>query len=48
MNAIVYRQLAMSELHRLGEIDRTEYIPAIYRQQGDQLTEEHHDFNVPP
>ena len=45
---ISYRIMAPSELARLGEIDRTEYIPTIYRQQGDQLTEEHHDFNVPP
>ena len=45
---ISYRIMAPSELARLGEIDRSEYIPVIYRQQGDQLTEEHHDFNVPP
>ncbi len=45
---ISYRIMAPSELARLGEIDRTEHIPIIYRQQGDQLSEEHQDFDVPP
>ena len=48
MNEISYRPLVPDELSRLGEIDRTEYVPVIYRQQGDQLTEEHHDFHIPP
>lgn len=48
MSELIYRVLSHAELARLGEIDRSEYIPVIYCQQGDQLTEEHHDFNVPP
>ena len=48
MSEVVYRLMSAAELDRMGEIDRTEYIPIIYRQQGDQLTEEHHGFNVPP
>ena len=48
MNEISYRPLVPDELSRLGEIDRTEYVPVIYRQHGDQLTEEHHHFDIPP
>ncbi len=47
-NEVAYRTLSQNELTRLGEIDRTESIPIIYHQQGDQLTEEAHTFNVPP
>lgn len=48
MSELIYRVLSHTELARLGEIDRSETISIIYRQQGDQLTEEQHDFNVPP
>lgn len=48
VNSISIRTITLAELNRLGEIDRSEYIPVIYRQQGDQLAEEAHTFNVPP
>ena len=48
MSEIVYRLLSPSHLDQVGEINRTEYIPVIYRQQGEQLTEEPHEYNIPP
>jgi GNAT superfamily N-acetyltransferase len=48
MRAITYRELAPAELGRVAEIDRSELIPAIYLQKGAQLTEEAHEFDVPP
>lgn len=48
MTSIVYRKLDASDLARLGDIDRTEYVPVIYHQHGDQLTEEHHEYHIPP
>ena len=48
MTPIVYRKLDAADLARLGDIDRTEYVPVIYRQHGDQLTEEHHEYHIPP
>lgn len=48
MSELIYRILSHAELGRLGEIDRSETIHVIYRQQGEQLAEEAHTFNVPP
>ena len=48
MTAITLRPLHPAELSRLGEIDRTERIEAIYLQHGANLEESAQPFDVPP
>ena len=45
---MIIRPLQPTELHRLGEIDRTERITIIYVQHGEALEEQPHTFDVPP
>ena len=47
-NEVLIRVMMPAELARLGEIDRSEIIPQIYVQQGEQLTAKDDGFNVPP
>lgn len=42
-----YRRLRTSELGRIGEIDRTERIDALYVQRGARLELVHGDFSAP-
>jgi GNAT superfamily N-acetyltransferase len=46
--AVFVRALQPAELSRLGEIDRTERIEAIYIQRGETLEESTDIFDVPP
>jgi ribosomal protein S18 acetylase RimI-like enzyme len=46
--SIRYRRLERHDLARLGEIDRTERIEAIYRQDGERLVERGVDRQAPP
>jgi len=48
MTHLRYSPLTHDDLNRLGEIDRTEYIPGIYLQHGAELEESAQTFNVPP
>lgn len=48
MKTIRYRAMQPAELHRLGEIDRTERIESIYIQRGIELEESAQPFDVPP
>jgi ribosomal protein S18 acetylase RimI-like enzyme len=45
---ITLRPLEPTDLHRLGEIDRTEPIESIYIQRGEVLEESAQPFDVPP
>jgi GNAT superfamily N-acetyltransferase len=45
---IVYRRLSNDEISRVGEIDRTERIDAVYAQRGTELDERAGDFSSPP
>ena len=45
--AIAYRPLARHELGRVGEIDRTERIDTLYRQDGTRLESRTGDFSAP-
>ncbi len=45
---ITYRRLASAELSRVGEIDRTERIDALYVQQGARLELRSGDWSAPP
>jgi GNAT superfamily N-acetyltransferase len=45
---IEYRRLEPPELSRVGEIDRSETIDAVYVQRGAQLELRHGDFSSPP
>jgi GNAT superfamily N-acetyltransferase len=46
---IAYRRLVTADLQRLGEIDRTERIDALYVQRGSQLEERvGGDWSAPP
>ena len=46
--AIAYRSLAVSDLSRLGEIDRTERIALVYVQHGSRLEPVVGDRSAPP
>jgi GNAT superfamily N-acetyltransferase len=46
-SAITYRRLVTADLARIGEIDRTERIEAIYVQQGTDLEERVGDRSAP-
>lgn len=48
MTTLAYRLLTPEELARLGEIDRTERIEAVYVQRGTALEEHPAPFDVPP
>ena len=48
MTAINYRLMALPELARLGEIDRTERVETIYLQRGAALEESAQAFDIPP
>jgi GNAT superfamily N-acetyltransferase len=45
---VLYRRLDVSELPRIGEIDRTETIDALYVQRGSRLGLRAGDFSAPP
>src|SRR5688572_22372311 len=45
---IDYRPLVGPDLHRLGDIDRSERIDAIYLQHGTRLEKREGDFSAPP
>ena len=47
-SSIAYRSLAVSDLSRLGEIDRTERIDRIYVQHGTRLEPVAGDRSAPP
>ena len=42
------RRLAYAELSRVGEIDRTEHIDALYEQRGTELVERPGDWTASP
>ena len=44
---IEYRRLVPADLGRVGEIDRTERIPALYVQHGSRLEERVGDWSAP-
>lgn len=46
MSGITYRRLVPADLARIGEIDRTERIDALYVQHGDRLEERLGDFSA--
>jgi GNAT superfamily N-acetyltransferase len=48
MDAIIYRSMPPAELDRLGELDRTERIEAVYIQRGETLEESPQFIDVPP
>jgi GNAT superfamily N-acetyltransferase len=45
---IELRRMASAELSRIGEIDRTERIDALYVQHGTRLEEKSGDWSAPP
>ena len=45
---IVYRPLVATDLERIGEIDRTERIEALYVQHGADLERREGDWSAPP
>lgn len=45
---IAYRRLAAADLGRIGEIDRTERIEALYVQHGADLVRREGDWSSPP
>ena len=45
---IEIRDLARSELSRVGEIDRTEHIDALFEQHGTELVARHGSWNSSP
>lgn len=47
MSGITYRRLVSADLARIGEIDRTEGIDALYVQHGDRLEQRAGDFSAP-
>ena len=47
-HAITYRRLAATELSRVGDIDRTERIDALYIQRGTRLELQSGDWSAPP
>lgn len=47
-HAITYRRLIATDLGRIGEIDRTERIDALYVQHGAELHERRGDWSAPP
>jgi GNAT superfamily N-acetyltransferase len=47
MANIEYRRLAVQDLARIGEIDRTEPIDTLYVQHGSSLEERHGDWSAP-
>ena len=44
--AVEYRRLSHTELTRVVEIDRTERIDVLYRQQGTRLVEQHGEWTA--
>jgi GNAT superfamily N-acetyltransferase len=48
VDGIEYRQLAPTEVSRIGEIDRTERIESLYVQRGTRLELRAGDWSAPP
>jgi GNAT superfamily N-acetyltransferase len=46
VSGITYRRLVLADLARIGEIDRTERIEALYVQHGDRLEQRPGDFTA--
>ena len=47
MSEITYRRLVLSDVERIGEIDRTERIDTLYVQHGDRLDQRFGNFSAP-
>jgi hypothetical protein len=47
MSEITYSRLVPADLERIGEIDRTERIDALYVQHGNRLDRRFGDFSAP-
>jgi GNAT superfamily N-acetyltransferase len=47
MSEVTYRRLVLSDLERIGEIDRTERIDTLYVQHGERLDQRAGDFSAP-